>query len=204
MRAILGIGNPGNRYENTRHNVGFTLIDRLAQDLNLSFLDSKYDFYYAGGNLFDSRFLLIKPTTYVNRSGQAALDVINNFNINISDFLIIYDDINLKLGDIRIRKKGGDGGHNGINSIIYDIQTDQFPRIRFGIGSEFEKGYMADYVLSKFSSEEYTVLKNSFDITVELMKKFITGGTGSMLDHYSKIYNQINSPINSNKDKQGD
>ncbi len=204
MRAILGIGNPGRKYENTRHNIGFILLDRLAQSLNISFQDSKYDYIYTGGTFDDSRFILIKPTTYVNKSGIAALDVISEFDIKFEDFLIICDDVNLKLGDIRIRKSGGDGGHNGIYSIIYSLQTEDFPRLRFGIDNEFEDGLMADYVLSKFSDKEFELLKDKFDLTIELMKYFINGGTKSMLDNFSKFNNRINSPTNPNKDKQGD
>lgn len=190
MRVIFGIGNPGKEYENTRHNIGFDLLDKLAEKHSLVFSPSKFDYYIAGSPNSATPFFLIKPTTYVNRSGLAALDFIENTNIDLENFLVIADDINLDLGKIRIRKSGGDGGHNGISSIIYHLNTDQFPRLRFGIGNHFAKGEMADYVLSKFDDEERTSLEPRIDFTVNLMDEFIKGDLDTMLNFFSK--NSVN------------
>lgn len=187
MRIILGIGNPGRRYSNNRHNVGFILLDQLAEKYSLSFNPSKGDYYFCEGKVGKNEFSLIKPSTYVNNSGIAASQALQFYNINVSDFLVVYDDINLEFSKIKVKAAGGDGGHNGINSIIYHLQNDQFPRIRIGIGNNFEKGSMADYVLSDFSKEEFEVLKNTYMVSINLINEFIQGGIKQLLDANSRI-----------------
>ena len=187
MRLILGIGNPGKRYTFNRHNIGFMFLDYLAEKESLSFLPSKGDFYYAEGSLNSSEYNLIKPSTYVNDSGAAALQALQLNNVEVKDLLVIVDDINLNLGDFRVRVSGGDGGHNGISSIIYHLNSNQFPRIRIGIGDSFENGKMADYVLTNFSKEEIESLKKSFSLGIILTKEFIKGGIKQMLDANSKL-----------------
>jgi len=190
LKIIFGIGNPGKRYELTKHNSGFIILDKYARKHNLEFVPSKGDFFYAGnsGNTI-SPFVLVKPTTYVNLSGNAALDLLNMYNFEPkNDLLVVYDDLNLELGKIRIRKSGGDGGHNGINSLIYQLQSENFPRIRFGIGNDFEAGTMKNYVLSKYSENELRELDKNFDLAVQLIEKFISDGTKGMLDYFSKIH----------------
>ena len=190
----MGIGNPGKKYLHTRHNIGFMILDRFASKHNLQFKPSKFDFYFSASNKNDNEFMLVKPTTYVNLSGLAAKQIVDNYNCEPSDLLVVCDDINLSSGKIRIRKSGGDGGHNGLHSIIYHLETDQFPRLRFGIGQDFEKGEMKDYVLSKFSEEEFEALENNFEFSVELLESFIAGGTEVMLNYYSKnVTNKIMS-----------
>lgn len=186
MRLVVGIGNPGKRYELTRHNAGFIILDAFAAKHGLDFKPSKKDYYIAGSENIASPFFLIKPTTYVNMSGTAVLDFIDQYNIDTSDILVVADDINLELGRIRLRQSGGDGGHNGLKSIIYHLESNYFPRLRFGIGSEFEKGLMADFVLTKFSSEDLKYLEKPVLFSVELIEKFISDGYKSMLDHFSK------------------
>jgi len=189
LKIIFGIGNPGKRYELTKHNVGFILLDKFARKHNLQFVTSKGDFLYAGNSDSTiSPFILVKPTTYVNLSGNAVLDLLNFYDfVPKDDLLVVYDDLNLELGKIRIRNSGGDGGHNGINSLIYQLQTDEFSRIRFGIGNNFESGYMKDYVLSKFTDDELGKLDKKFDLGVSLIEKFIANGKKGMLDFYSKL-----------------
>jgi PTH1 family peptidyl-tRNA hydrolase len=137
---------------------------------------------------------LIKPTTYVNLSGIAAEDFFDHHEIDITEFLVVTDDVNLDEGKIRIRKSGGDGGHNGIHSLIYHLGSELFPRIRFGVGNKFDKGEMADYVLSPFSEDNIEQINNQIDFAVELMEKFIINDFQTMLDYYSKsLQNKINS-----------
>ncbi len=198
MRVILGIGNPGNKYASTKHNIGFTILDRFAVSHQLHFEPSKYDFYYAKGAIGTFPFLLVKPTTYVNNSGIAAKDAIGLNQIEIEDFLVISDDINIQTGEVRVRKVGGDGGHNGIASIIYHLNNDRFSRIRFGIGNDFETGKMANYVLSKFDEKELEEIKPSIEFSIELIHNFIVGGSKQMLDFYSK--NKSLYTLNQNKD----
>ena len=186
MQAVLGIGNPGKVYENTKHNVGFIILDRLAEKHNLIFQPSNSDYFEAGGKLNTAPFLLIKPTTYVNNSGLAAVHALNKYKLNFEDLLVVADDVNLDLGKIRIRQRGGDGGHNGLHSLIYHLNSDQFPRLRFGIGKDFEEGEMADYVLSRFDESSFDFLENRFTFALDLIEAFLTGGLKNMLDHFSK------------------
>ena len=116
---IFGIGNPGKKYENTKHNIGFQILDKLAEKHKLTFKAENKEYYSTGSIINASRFLLVKPVTYVNLSGVAAKEVIEKYNVPISEFLVITDDLNLELGKIRIRRSGGDGGHNGLHSIIF-------------------------------------------------------------------------------------
>jgi PTH1 family peptidyl-tRNA hydrolase len=130
---------------------------------------------------------LVKPTTYVNLSGVAALELKEITDFEIKDFLVVVDDINLPLGKIRIRAKGGDGGHNGLNSIIYSLESDQFPRLRIGIGNDFESGFMADYVLSKFNDEETEIINEKIDFSLQLIEVFIKEDYVAMLNFFSKL-----------------
>jgi len=197
VRILLGIGNPERRYNFNRHNVGFMLLDYFAKEHSVAFKPSKFDYYYATGNLSPSSFMLIKPTTYVNNSGLAALQAFKKYETNIEDFLVIVDDVNLQFADIRIRKSGGDGGHNGINSIIFHLQDDQFPRLRIGIGNNFAEGKMADYVLTDFSEEEKEALPNVFKTGTVLLEEFIIGGVSRMLNANSRL---LKKEINKDSD----
>lgn len=171
-------------------------VDYIAEKFSLTFKSSKKDYYFAEGRVNNSSFLVIKPSTYVNNSGVAASQLREQYEFNISDFLVVVDDVNLSLGQLRPKISGGDGGHNGITSIIYHLASDQFPRLRIGIDSSFEKGEMASYVLSNFSKSELEILKDSFSNASILIEDFITGGVKLMLD--------ANSKINLNKKNKGD
>jgi len=173
------------------------LLDYFAKEHSVAFKPSKFDYYYATGNLSPSSFMLIKPTTYVNNSGLAALQAFKKYETNIEDFLVIVDDVNLQFADIRIRKSGGDGGHNGINSIIFHLQDDQFPRLRIGIGNNFAEGKMADYVLTDFSEEEKEALPNVFKTGTVLLEEFIIGGVSRMLNANSRL---LKKEINKDSD----
>ncbi|MFO7446367.1 MAG: aminoacyl-tRNA hydrolase [Ignavibacteriaceae bacterium] len=186
MRVILGVGNPGSRYQYNRHNVGFMLLDYIAEALNVSFTASKFDFYTAAGTFSGSRFLFVKPSTYVNNSGIAAMQVLEQYPAELEDFLVVYDDINLDTGAFRVRASGGDGGHNGLRSIIYHLNSNNFPRLRIGIGSDFEKGRMAEYVLTDFNKSEFELLEKTFKDCSELVEDFIKNGLQKMLDTNSR------------------
>lgn len=190
MRLILGIGNPGNRYKHNRHNLGFLVLDYFASLNSLSFLPSKGDYYYSRGSIDECEFQLIKPTTYVNNSGIAAKQAMNDNNAELKDLLIIHDDVNLPFPEIRLKIKGGDGGHNGISSIIYHLESEEFARIRIGIGNNYEKGELADYVLSDFTATEFEQLEKYFKTTGNLMTEFIKGGINGMLDANSMLPGQ--------------
>jgi len=182
VRIIFGIGNPGHRYQYNRHNVGFMFLDYFASAFSISFKPSKYEYYFSEGKLNYQSFSLIKPTTYVNNSGISALQAIQNYKTELNDFLFVYDDLNLDFPDMRVKVAGGDGGHNGLNSVIYHLASEDFPRLRFGIGNDFERGKMAEYVLEDFNDKEAIQLKDTFDKGAILLKEFIKGGIKSLLD----------------------
>jgi PTH1 family peptidyl-tRNA hydrolase len=201
VRIIFGIGNPGGRYKFNRHNVGFMFLDYLANLLSIPFVPSKSEYYFTEGTLNDQSFSLIKPSTFVNNSGIAALEAVQSYDIDIKDFLVVYDDLNLEFPNLQVKIKGGDGGHNGLNSIIYQLASDDFPRLRFGIGNNFEKGKMAEYVLTDFDEKEMVQLRNVFNEGIILAKEFIKGGIKNLLDANSILSKNKNS-TNSSTDSE--
>lgn len=166
------------------------MLDYFASLNSISFIPSAGDYFYSESVLEGNNYKLIKPASYVNNSGIAARQVIEKEKIEVKDLLIIHDDVNLSFAECRVKIKGGDGGHNGLNSIIYHLASEDFPRIRIGIGNNFEKGEMAEYVLSDFNPDEIEQLKNTFNSTITLIKEFITGGIASMLDANSRMSDQ--------------
>jgi len=196
LRVIFGIGNPGIRYENTRHNAGFLLLDFFAQKKSLSFKETIGDYFKAQGKIGDQDYVLIKPSTYVNNSGITARQVFDKYSPAIEDFLVVSDDTNLKTYVLRVRLSGSDGGHNGLNSIIFHLKTDQFPRIRIGIGNNPSDVTLSEYVLSEFSKNELVEYQNTFIKGSQLIEEFIVGGSKKMLEANSvfiKSENQNNS-----------
>ena len=193
MKLIIGIGNPGVKYINTRHNVGFQILEKFSQANNLIFRPAKSNYWFVESKLNAFHFFLVKPTTYVNNSGIVVKELIEHLKIKLSDILIIYDDTNLEPGILRIRKSGSDGGHNGLKSIIYRLNSDNFTRLRVGVGSPNENQELADYVLSKFSEDEIDIIESKSTLIMELIEQFITAGSAGMLDYYSKV-TKINSP----------
>lgn len=200
MRAVIGLGNPGKKYESTRHNIGFLILDAFAEKQRLFFKSSKRDYIYSEGTLRSSDFFLIKPTTYMNLSGLAVLDFLNDYPTVMNDLLVITDDVNLELGKIRLRQSGGDGGHNGLKSIIYHLQNDNFPRLRFGVGNKFDEGELAEYVLDRFSENELDSIREGFDLSVDLVYHFIAGGYKSMMDQFSR-FNKMKKSDQQESDK---
>ncbi len=195
MRVLFGIGNPGIKYQNTWHNAGFIILDKLAQSLNLRYTASKYNYIYAKGTLNNNEFIIVKPATYVNNSGLAALQILKNFEVELKDYLVICDDLNIDKGLVKIKKNGGDGGHNGLYSLIYHLNSNEFPRLRFGIGSQFEKGSMADYVLSEINTKDYETIEKGLDLSVTLLNEFITGGLDLMLNCFSRNKNKLKTDL---------
>ena len=189
MRLILGIGNPGNKYKYNRHNVGFIVLDHFASLNSLAFTASQGDYYFARGSLSDNDYQLIKPTTYVNNSGIAAKQVLEQNKLHIEDLLVIHDDVNLPHAEIRVKARGGDGGHNGLSSVLWHLMSDEFARIRIGVGSDFERGDMAEYVLTDFNDNEMKMLDEKFDTVSTLIDEFITGGVNGLLDANSRLSN---------------
>lgn len=186
MFCIVGLGNPGARYQLSRHNVGFIIIDHLAEKHGLKFHPSQGDYFISEGSLRSSDFFLVKPTTFMNNSGLVISDIVNNQNVELDNILILVDDINIDLGEIRIRKSGSDGGHNGLNSIIFHLNKNKFARLRFGVGNKFDKGSQAEFVLDNFNSVELDFIKDKIEFSVKLVEEFIFGGYKTMSNYFSK------------------
>lgn len=153
MYVIVGLGNPGKTYEHTRHNIGFTVLDLLAENHQIKINKIKHKALVGEGFISGQKVLLVKPQTYMNLSGQSVREVLEYYKVDPEHLVVIYDDIDIPCGSIRVRKKGSGGTHNGMRSILYDIQSDQFPRIRIGIGKETRQD-LKDYVLGGFSKDE--------------------------------------------------
>jgi PTH1 family peptidyl-tRNA hydrolase len=192
LRVIFGIGNPGIRYEFTRHNAGFLLLDYVAEKLSIQFKATTGEYSEAVGKLSNQEFSLIKPVTFVNNSGLAAKQIFEKFNLLPEEFLVICDDTNLKNFEWRVRLSGGDGGHNGLSSIIYHLMSDHFPRIRIGIGSNPTDTVLSDYVLSDFSKDELEEYQNTFKKCSVLIEEFIIGGSKKMLEANSVLMKSEN------------
>lgn len=192
MKAVFGIGNPGKKYINTRHNVGFVVVDKLSEKLKKDFKPGKGSYWYFSE---ENQFLVVKPTTYVNKSGTAFVEILKYFNLNIEDVLVVTDDINLDIGKVRLRSSGSDGGHNGLKDIIFNTLDDNFPRLRFGIGNNFQHGFMPDYVLGEFSPDENEIISKSFEFSMDLSYYFLTEGYEGSLKFYNKNINQLNESL---------
>jgi len=154
LNLIVGLGNPGERYKNTRHNLGYRVVDFLAEKNEKSFKPGKGDFLFCEIQIKEERIYLIKPLTFMNSSGVAVVETLDNFNLGIENLLVVCDDVNLPLGKIRIREKGTDGGHKGLRSIIYQLNSVDFARLRMGIGDTPEKVDLEEFVLQDFKEEE--------------------------------------------------
>lgn len=168
MKLIVGLGNPGKKYERTRHNVGYDTLDVFSKNKNIIF---KYEPSFEGHiGKYDQKAILLKPTTYMNLSGRSLLKVMEYFKVEADDILVIVDDVNLELGKIRLRCQGSSGGHNGLKDIISVLKTESFKRLRIGISDNDERIY---YVLSKFSKKEREILLVSMNISSDIIDDFI-------------------------------
>ncbi len=190
MKLIVGLGNPGSQYELTRHNIGFIILDLFADSLGIKFKEGKGDWYESKGKLSDEEIYLLKPTTYMNNSGVAVKDFVDRNNISINDVLVVVDDFQIPLGTIRLRKDGTDGGHNGLSSIIYSLSTDEFPRMRIGIGRDeaIRKEEFVDFVLSNFTGEEINILKELMPVYLECIKSFVAHGITKTMNEYNRFF----------------
>lgn len=186
MRVILGLGNPGKKYLKTRHNIGFMVVERVASRHSLRFKEGKGDYYFTSGDISENEFALLLPTTYMNNSGLAAKHFLEKNDIIFQDTLVVCDDIHLDLGEIRLRAKGSDGGHNGLRSIIYELESNDFPRLRIGIGKEFDESAQSDFVLSRFTEAESNIIDDSIDLASKICNEFILGGLKAAKDFFSK------------------
>ncbi|MFQ5797171.1 MAG: aminoacyl-tRNA hydrolase [Bacteroidota bacterium] len=189
MKWIVGLGNPGSEYENTRHNVGFGVLDELVRSLEATWRGGKGDYLLAQTRYQGERIGLVKPLTYMNNSGLAVANIVERYEAALQDVLVVCDDINLPLGQLRLRPMGSDGGHNGLYSIIYQLRTEAFPRLRCGIASEEmprEKEKMATYVLSVFEPDERPVVKRMIPRAAEASLCYAVEGADRAMTRYNQ------------------
>ena len=172
MKLIVGLGNPGKEYENTRHNAGFMAMDRLADVLNVSIDHAKFKGEYVKMKYHGEDVILLKPMTYMNNSGESVIQVMNYFKIDVSDLVVIYDDMDMPTGKLRLRESGSAGGHNGMKSIIAHVGTQSFKRIRVGI-DKHPRIKVIDYVLGRFTKEEQPLIDEGIENAVKAVEMFL-------------------------------
>ncbi|MBC8312666.1 MAG: aminoacyl-tRNA hydrolase [Candidatus Cloacimonetes bacterium] len=185
VKLIVGLGNPGNEYENTRHNIGFAVVRKLCDKIHSQKFKRKRKYYISKKN----EWIFLLPNTFMNLSGIAVKKAMKKYKINTKNLLVISDDVNLPVGKMRIRKSGGDGNHNGLKSIIAEIQAEDFPRLRIGIGIEnlSSEISLTEFVLSKFTDEENEILGNTISDAVGLLANYLHSDYKKMCDAFSKI-----------------
>ena len=182
---VVGLGNPDRKYESTRHNAGFITVDMLADKIGIRLDRIKYKSLCNTGVIADKKVLLMKPSTYMNNSGQAVVEAMNFFKVPPEKVIVIFDDISLDVGKMRSRRKGSDGGHNGIKNIIYLSGSDMFPRIKIGVGHKPEKWDLADWVLSNFTDSERKLLDETADKACHAVEYILSGSMDKAMNLYN-------------------
>ncbi len=183
MKILVGLGNPGSQYENTRHNFGFSFIDALAEQLNASFKASRVKALEAQGNYGSTKVLLLKPQTFMNLSGEAVSGILRFYKREISDLLVVYDDLDLELGRVKFATEGSSGGHKGIQSIIECLGLKVFDRLRLGVGRPPEGMQTADYVLRNFAREEKKLARKVIDASLKNLDLYFDQGMTAAMNH---------------------
>jgi PTH1 family peptidyl-tRNA hydrolase len=186
VKALIGLGNPGNRYRGTRHNVGYLIVDHFSATKKIPFQPGKGDYYYKELEINDHQVLVFKPTTYMNNSGRSVRQIIEHFSISEEQLLVICDDFNLPFGAFRFRQKGSDGGHKGLKSIIYQLQTEDFNRFRFGIGDAFSDA--SDFVLESFSRRESEKMNDLLPISTEAIHHWLKEDIQTTMNKYNRQF----------------
>ncbi len=186
LYVIVGLGNPGKTYTNTRHNVGFNTIDLLADRNNIKINKIKFKSVYGEGIINGKKVLLVKPQTYMNNSGETVRDIANFFKLDSSKIIVIVDDIDIEFASVRIKKKGSAGSHNGLKSIIYLLGRDDFSRIKIGIGKKREDQDLADFVLSRFSKDEVNIIEEAIFSGAEAVETIIKEDIDSAMNKFNK------------------
>ncbi len=184
MYVIVGLGNPGRKYENTKHNMGFLTIDAFAEKHDIKVNRIKHKALVGEGFISGKKVMLVKPQTYMNLSGQSVREIVSYYDIQPEELMVIYDDVDIPAGAIRIRKKGSAGTHNGMKSIIYDLQFDNFPRLRVGIGTE-NKGDMINFVLSGFTGDDKKKVEAAITNSVSALEAWLDKGIDIAMGEYN-------------------
>ena len=186
MYIIAGLGNPGKEYENTRHNIGFDVIDRLAEEENIAVMESKHKALIGKGYVAGQKVILAKPQTFMNLSGESIREIVDYYKVDdTAELIVISDDISLDVGQLRIRKKGSAGGHNGLKNIIAHLGHEQFIRIKMGVGEKPKGWDLADYVLGHFSAPEAKVMEEASERAADAIRTIITDGADTAMSRFN-------------------
>ena len=185
MYLIVGLGNPEEEYNNTRHNMGFNTINKLAKQYNIEINKSKFKSFYGNGIIEKEKVILLKPQTYMNLSGTAIKEVMDFYKINKEELIIIYDDIDIEPGIIKIRKKGGPGTHNGMKSVVNEIKTQDFTRVRVGIGMPSNKSDLINYVIGKISKDDIEKLEDGTTKAKDALIEIIKNGVDTAMNKFN-------------------
>lgn len=187
MKIIVGLGNPTTKYNKTRHNVGFDTIEQLAKQQNINIKEGKYKGLLGKGVIAGEKVILVKPLTFMNLSGECVGSIVDFYKANpATDLLVIYDDISLEPGNLRIRAKGSAGGHNGMKNIIAHLGTEEFPRIKVGVGDKPINGDLISHVLGRFSPEDRVDVDHTIDKACEAVETWITKGIDQAMNDYNR------------------
>jgi len=185
LRMVVGLGNPGQAYANTRHNAGFLILDHVARRHAISLQRNKFDTVYGRGTIQDINVILAKPMAFMNRSGTPVKSLLNYYKILMGDMLVIHDDIDLALGRLKIKKKGGDGGHKGIRSIMDAFGGGEFTRLRIGIGRAAAEKSVTDHVLGTFHTEEKQLLEQIIERSLDAVETILSEGTLQAMNRFN-------------------
>lgn len=185
MKIIVGLGNPTPKYEGTRHNIGFSVIDLLAEKYNIRVNTNRHKALCGSGIIGGEKVILAKPLTFMNLSGESVRPLMDYYKLELEDLLIIYDDISLEPGNLRVRAGGSAGGHNGMKSIIQHLGSDRFPRLRLGVGAKPAQMDLADYVLGHFSAEERPLIEQERKDAAEAVVCFLEEGVTEAMNRYN-------------------
>ena len=187
MFLIAGLGNPDKKYEKTRHNIGFDTVDALAEKYNISITEKKHKALCGSGVIEGVKVILAKPQTYMNLSGESIAEIVNYYKVDPeSELIVVYDDISLAPGQIRIRKKGSAGGHNGIKNIIANLGTDRFMRVKVGVGEKPKNWDLADYVLSPFTKDERPLVNLAIEHAAKAIEQMLNGDVDAAMNEYNR------------------
>lgn len=183
MILIVGLGNPGIEYSNTRHNIGFNAVSAIANKYNININREKYKGIYGEGFIKNEKVIILRPLTFMNLSGESVRAVMDFYKLSLEDLIVIYDDISLPVGRLRIREKGSAGGHNGIKNIILNLGSDEFNRIKIGVGEP--KGNLVNHVLGKFPKEQFEILDDVLDTAILATETIIESGAREAMNKFN-------------------
>lgn len=186
MYVVVGLGNPGERYAQTKHNIGFITIDYLAEQHNIKVNKIKHKAVIGEGTIGGEKVLLVKPSTFMNLSGQSVMEIMNFYKVPIENLIVIYDDIDLPVGKVRIRQSGSSGTHNGMRNIIYLLNNQGYPRIRIGVGKQPDYMDLGDYVMTKFNEEEKPLIRDAVKNSALAVEEIVKNGINTAMNKYNK------------------